>query len=271
MKKRFDFLTVVLALCAFSVASAVNAEDTITEILERGKLLVGLEEGYIPFEMRNKQGEIVGFDVDMMKTAAKAMGVEVEFVNTKWEGIIPALLAKKFDIIASGMTITQERNLKVNFSDPYMTVGQTVLVRESLAGQIKSYKDLDRSKYRVASKLGATGQQAIKRLISRARYVGFESEQEAVSEVISGRIDALIYDFPFNAIMATTRGKNRVVHLDKPFTFEPLGWAIRRGDADFLNWLNHFLRQVKNDGTYDRLHHKWFKNKKWRADIEALD
>ena len=178
MKKWFGFLAVVFAFFAFSMTSAVNAEDTIDEILERGTLLVGLEAGYMPFEMRDKQGEIVGFDVDMMKAAAEAMGVEVEFVETKWEDIIPALLDKKFDIIASGMTITQQRNLKVNFSDPYMTVGQTILLKANLAGQIKSYKDLDRSKYRIASKRGSTGEKAIRRLMPRARYVGFESEQK---------------------------------------------------------------------------------------------
>lgn len=178
MKKWFGFLAVVFAFFAFGMTSAVNAEDTIDEILERGTLLVGLEAGYMPFEMRDKQGEIVGFDVDMMKAAAEAMGVEVEFVETKWEDIIPALLDKKFDIIASGMTITQQRNLKVNFSDPYMTVGQTILLKANLAGQIKSYKDLDRSKYRIASKRGSTGEKAIRRLMPRARYVGFESEQK---------------------------------------------------------------------------------------------
>lgn len=258
----------VLLHAALFAGAAPAAEDVLSAVMKRGKLLVGLEAGYMPFEMKNKQGRMVGFDVDMMKAAAKAMGVKVEFVNTGWDGIIPALLTRKFDLIASGMTITQQRNLKVNFANPYVVVGQTVLLNKRLKGKVKSYRDLNKPKYRLTSKLGTTGEQAVKRLIPRAKYASFETEQEAALEVINGRADAFIYDLPLNAVMATTKGKGKVVHLDTPFTFEPLAWAIRRGDPDFLNWLNNFLRQAKHDGTYERIYAKWFKSSAWQKNIQ---
>lgn len=264
-------LTALLTMCALavllSVAPAV-AEDVLSEIQKRGKLLVGMEAGYLPFEMRDKQGRMVGFDVDLMTAAARAMEVDVEFVNTAWDGIIPALLTKKFDVIASGMTVTQGRNLRVNFADPYIVVGQTVLVRQGLAGSIKSYRQLNDPKYRVTSKLGTTGEQAVKRLLPRAKYSSFDTEQEAALEVINGRADAFVYDLPLNAIMATTKGKGKVMHLDEPFTYEPLAWAVRRDDPNFLNWLNNFLRQAKNDGTYEQIYAKWFKSDSWQKDIQ---
>ena len=253
---------------AATAAPEVAAEDTINAILKRGKLLVGLEAGYMPFEMRAKEGDIVGFDVDMTTAMAKAMGVEVEFVNTNWDGIIPALMTKKFDIIASGMTITQGRNLKINFANPYITVGQTILLAKKLEGKITSYKDLNNPKYTIASKLGTTGEQAVKRMIPRAKYLSYETEQEGSMEVISGKIDAFVYDLPFNAIMASSKGMGKIVHLDQPFTFEPLGWAIRKGDPDFLNWLNNFMFQVKNDGTYDMIYAKWFKDSSWQDKVQ---
>ncbi|MBU2513130.1 transporter substrate-binding domain-containing protein [bacterium] len=246
----------------------VAQEDAINTILKRGKLLVGLEAGYMPFEMRAKEGDIIGFDVDMTTAMAKAMGVEVEYVNTNWDGIIPALMTKKFDIIASGMTITQSRNLKINFANPYITVGQTILLNKKLKGQVTSYKQLNNPKYTVASKLGTTGEQAVKRMIPRAKYLSYETEQEGSMEVINGRIDAFVYDLPFNAIMASGKGKDQIIHLDDPFTFEPLGWAIRKGDADFLNWLNNFMYQVKNDGTYDQIYDKWFKDSSWLQKVQ---
>lgn len=262
-------VTLMALALAWSVfAASAAAEDVLSVIQQRGKLKVGLEAGYMPFEMTNKQGRMVGFDVDMMKAMAKAMNVKVEFVNTAWDGIIPALLTKKFDIIASGMTITQSRNLKVNFANPYIVVGQTILLRKGLGGKIKSYRALNNPKYRITSKLGTTGEQAVKRLIPRAKYASFETEQEAALEVINGRSDAFVYDHPFNAIMATTKGKGKVVHLDTPFTYEPLGWAVRRGDPDFLNWLNNFIRQARNDGTYDRIYAKWFKSSAWQKKIQ---
>lgn len=259
---------VISTLLVFSMSSTAAAEDVLQTIQKRGTLLVGLEAGYMPFEMRDKKGQIVGFDVDMTTAMAKAMGVKVEYVNTNWEGIIPALLTKKFDIIASGMTITQSRNLRVNFAQPYITVGQTILLNKKWAGKIKDYRQLNRGKYTVASKLGTTGEQAVKRMIPRAKYISYETEQEGTLEVINGRVDAFVYDLPFNAIMASSKAKGKVIHLDKPFTFEPLGWAIRRGDPDFLNWLNNFMYQVKNDGTYDRIYRKWFKSSEWLKEVQ---
>lgn len=259
---------VISVMLVFSMSSTATAEDVLQTIQKRGVLLVGMEAGYMPFEMRDKKGKIVGFDVDMTTAMAKAMGVKVKYVNTNWDGIIPALLTKKFDLIASGMTVTQSRNLRVNFANPYIKVGQTVLLNKKLAKKIKSYKKLNNKRYTIASKLGTTGEQAVKRLIPRAKYIAYETEQEGTLEVINGRIDAFIYDLPFNAIMASSKAKGRVIHLDAPFTFEPLGWAIRKGDPDFLNWLNNFLFQIKNDGTYDKIYAKWFKSSAWQKGVQ---
>ena len=248
MKQVKLLIACLLALCV--VLPGVAVADTLDDILERGTLRVGMEPGYMPFEMTNKKGEIIGFDVDMAKRIAKAMGVELELVSTAWDGIIPALITKKFDIIMSGMTLTQERNLKISFADPYIVIGQSILVDKKLAGEIKSYKDLNDKKYKVASKLGTTGEQAVKRVIPKATYISFETEQEGVMDLLNGKVDAFVYDLPFNAIAFAEKGQGKVVLLDDPFTYEPLAWAVNRGNADFLNWLNNFLVQVKNDGTY---------------------
>lgn len=253
---------------ADSAAQPDAKVGAIETILKRGVLKVGMEAGYMPFEMRNKKGDIVGFDVDMVKEIAKAMGVKLELVNTNWDGIIPALLTEKFDMIASGMTVTQSRNLKINFANPYIVVGQTVLLNKKWEGKITSYEQLNNPKFTVASKLGTTGEQATKRMIPAAKYLSFETEQEGSLEVINGKVDAFVYDLPFNAIMATTQGKGKLVHLDQAFTYEPLAWAVRKGDADFLNFLNNFLVQAKNDGRYDKIYAKWFKSSKWQEDLK---
>ncbi len=274
--KKITMLTVVamLAVCCgmLSIASADDIElakkSTIEEILQRGELLVGFEAGYLPFEMTNTKGDFMGFDVDIAKEMAKAMGVKFTPVNTAWDGIIPALLTKKFDIIISGMTVTQERNLKVNFADPYIVVGQTILLNKRHEGVVTSYKDLNDPKYTVASKLGTTGEQAIKRLLPKANYKSFESESEASMEVLNGNADASVYDLPFCAVFMAQQGKGNLIFLDQPFTYEPLAWAVRKGDPDFLNWLNNFLSQLKNDGRYDRIYDKWIKGTEWIQDLQ---
>ena len=263
--KRLSLLCAALVVLAMTVTAMAG---TLEDIQKRGKLRVGMEPGYMPFELQNQKGQIIGFDADMGAAMAKAMGVELELVSTAWDGIIPALLTGKFDVIMSGMTLTQERNMSINFAPPYVVIGQTILVKKDLAATIKTYKDLNDPKYTVGSKLGTTGEQATKRMIPKAKYISYETEQEAVLELVNSKIDAFIYDQPYNIVAASQKGQGKIVHLDTPFTFEPIAWGVRKGDADFLNWLENFLYQVKNDGTYERIYHKWFQDDAWMKEIQ---
>ncbi|MGD9024789.1 MAG: transporter substrate-binding domain-containing protein, partial [Desulfobacterales bacterium] len=255
MKKVLILSVVALFTIGFAFSTSVLGADielakksTIEKILKRGELRVGFESGYVPFEMTDKKGNFIGFDMDFARRMAKEMGVKFVPVNTEWDGIIPALMTDKFDIIMGGMTITQERNLKINFAEPYIVVGQTILLNKKHEGKVKSYKDLNDPKYILTSRLGTTGEQAIKKYIPKATYKSFQSEAEAGLEVINGKADALVYDLPYCGFLYGSQGQGKTVFLDEPFTFEPLAWAINKGDPDFLNWLNNFLRQTKGDG-----------------------
>lgn len=266
MKRVKIVLACLLALCV--ILPGVVSADTLDEIQDRGVLRVGMEPGYMPFEMTNQKGEIIGFDVDMAKGIAKAMGVKLELVNTAWDGIIPALLTKKYDMIMSGMTVTQERNLKVNFANPYIVIGQTILIRNGIADAVKSYKDLNNKKYTVGSKLGTTGEKATKRLIPNCTYTSFDTEAEGITDLVNGKIDAFVYDLPYMEIAYKQKSEGKLTYLNKPFTYEPLGWAIRRGNFDFLNWLNNYLAQVKSDGTYAKIYAKWIQSDAWLEQIQ---
>jgi len=271
MKKVF----VALFALAFLVVSApVFADDielakksTIETILKNGELRVGFESGYLPFEMTNTKGKYIGFDIDMGKALAKAMGVKYVAINTAWDGIIPALVTKKFDIIISGMTCTQERNLAINFTEPYIVIGQAILLNIKHKDTVKSYKDLNDPKFVITSKLGTTGEQAVKRMIPKATYKSFEVETEAAMEVIQGNADATVYDLPLIEIMQSTHGAGKTVAITEPFTFEPLAMAVRKGDPDFLNFLNNFLRQYKNDGRWEKAYAKWIQSNEWQKDL----
>ena len=269
---RKSMMTLAFMLLIISTVMASDFElakkSTLEEILKRGELRVGFEAGYMPFEMTDKKGNFVGFDIDVAKEMAKAMKVKFVPVNTAWDGIIPALITGKFDIIMSGMTITQERNMKINFADPYIVIGQTILLNRKHEKAVESYRDLNNSKYTVVSKLGTTGEQATKRMIPKCTYKSFETETEAAMEVVSGKADAYVYDLPNCVVFMAQQGAGKLVFLDQPFTFEPLAWGIRKGDPDFLNFLNHFLRQIKNDGRYDRIYRKWIKSTRWLKNIQ---
>lgn len=236
-------------------------KSTLNSVIQRGELRVATEPGYMPFEMKDKKGRIIGFDIDLAKAMAKAMGVKLKIVPTTFDGILAGLLTGKYDIVIAGMTITQKRNLKVNFSDSYLSVGQTLLAQKKYAG--KHWKDLDVKENTIVTKLGQTGEIVARRLFRKAKIRTFDTEAEAVQEVMNAKATAFVYDKPYNAILVSSKGKNLVTHLDNDLSYEPLGWAIRKGDPDFINWLNNFLNQTKKDGTYDKIYNKWFKSDKW--------
>ncbi|MCG4452373.1 transporter substrate-binding domain-containing protein [Pseudomonas sp. MMS21-TM103] len=264
MKKLFS----ALLLTATALSGLTAHAGAIDDAVKRGSLRVGMDPTYMPFEMTNKRGEIIGFEVDLLKAMAKSAGVKLEVVSTSYDGIIPALLTDKFDIIGSGMTLTQERNLRINFSDPFIVVGQTLLINKALEGKINSYKDLNDGQYRITSKIGTTGEMVAKKLIAKAQYHGFDNEQEALLDVVNGKADAFIYDAPYNAVAVNKAGAGKLVYLDQPFTYEPLAFGLKRGDYDSLNWINNYLHQAREDGTYARIHAKWFKSVAWLKDME---
>ena len=276
MKSLKKIVALVAASAVMSISSMADdinlwKKSTLNQILERGEMRVCMEPGYMPFEMKDKKGRIIGYDVDMAKRMTKDMGVKLKLLPTACDGIIAALVTGKCDIIMSGMTITQQRNLKINFADPYVVVGQTVMMKKSLAGKIKSAKDLDKPEYTVVTKLGVTGEVATRKFFKKAKIVTFETEADAASEVLNGKADAVVYDQPYNILFMSDKGKGKLIHLDTPLTYEPLGWAIRKGDPDFLNWLNNFLRQVKEDKVvdfYEKLNNKWLRDTAWLKRVQ---
>lgn len=276
----------ILASSAFGADMELPEDSTLAGILKRGKLRVGLEVGYMPFEMLDKRSglrqrtvrhgglrrggqqlNIIGFDIDMGREMAKELGVQFVPVDTLWPSIIPALNLGRFDMIMGGMSVTEERKLKVDFAAPFMTVGQTVLLNKKHQGKVTSYKDLNDPKFVVTSKPGTTGEEAVMKLIPECTYKPFGTETACATEVLNGSADAFVYDLPFNAVFMAMHGSEKLVFLDKPFTKEPVAWAIRKDDPDFLRWLNNFLEQIKADGRFEKLYDKWFRNTDWHRHV----
>jgi polar amino acid transport system substrate-binding protein len=267
---------------AWATDIELSKDSTLEGILRRGELRIGLEVGYMPFEMidkrsglrqkeirhggfrrRGRQLSLMGFDIDIGIEMAKALGVKPVFIDTLWPSIIPALKLGRFDIIFGGMSVTETRKTQVDFADPFMTVGQTVLLNAKHKNTVRSYKDLNDSKFIVISKPGTTGEEAAQRLISKATYETADTEIEGAMRVLKGTADAFVYDFPFNAVFNAMHPSDQLVFLEEPFTNEPIAWAIRKNDPDLLKFLNSFLEDIKKDGRFDKIYKKWFINTDW--------
>ena len=267
---------------AFAKDAELSKDSTLEGILKRGELRIGLEVGYMPFEMidkrsglrqkelrhgsfrhKTRQLSLIGFDIDMGIEMAKKLGVKPVFVDTFWPSIIPALNLGRFDVIFGGMSVTQARKTRVDFANPFMTVGQTILLNAKHKDTVKSYKDLNDAKFTIVSKPGTTGEEAVQGMIPKAKYETADTEIDGAMRVLEGKADAFVYDFPFNAVFNSMNPSEKIIFLDKPFTKEPIAWAIRKNDPGFMKFLNDFLAEIKADGRFDKMVDKWFKGSDW--------
>ncbi|MBD8270415.1 transporter substrate-binding domain-containing protein [Pseudomonas fluorescens] len=262
------YCSALLISVATLLHTGLLSAGAIDDAVRRGVLKVGTTPTYVPFEMTDKQGRIIGFEIDLLQAMSRALGVELELVAVPYTQLLSGLMANKFDLIGSGMTVTQERNLQLNFSDSFIVVGQSVLLNSRLAGRVSSIEDLDEAGYRIAVAEGTTGEAAAQRFLGAARLQRFTAPEDGVRQVVEGKADAFIYDAPYNLIAMTRPENSALLTLEQPFTFEPLAFGLKKGDYDSVNWINHFLNQVAQDGTYDQLHDKWFRDTAWLAEIE---
>ncbi|MEF3255008.1 MAG: transporter substrate-binding domain-containing protein [Deferribacterales bacterium] len=259
MKKRFIMLMLIFLLPIFAFsASEVN---TLDKILKSGKLRVGMSS-FVPWAMQTKKGEWVGFEIDVARRLAQDMGVKVEFVPTKWSGIIPALLTSKFDIIIGGMGITPERALKVDFSQPYDYSGMSMVANRSKITATK-LSDFNRSDVVIAVRLGSTAATVASQVFPKATIKMFDDEAQAIQELLNGRATAFVSSAPLPVFLAIEHKDKLYLPVKETFTKEPIGFAVRKGDQSFLNFLNSWITIVSSEGWLDKRKRYWFETKDW--------
>lgn len=261
------FMILTLALTWAAPAGVAHAGPVLDRILRAGDLRVGLDPSFPPLEATSKSGKVIGFDVDLAEEIARAMKVKLTLVEMPFQKLLPALGEGRLDMVISGVTITPERNLTVAFVGPYLLAGQTVLIPERLAGKVQSFEDLNATSYTVAAPRHTTAEAAVRSHLPQANLAAAEGEINALKLVLEGKADALVADLPFNAVMAFRHKDKGYVHLDSPFTFEPLGIAIPQGDPELANWLTNYLTILRGSGTLDRLGDRWFRDPGWMKSL----
>lgn len=246
---------------------ADKKESMIEQVQKRGVLRVGMST-FVPWAMKDKTGKFIGFEIDVAKRLAKDTGVNVEFVPTKWSGIIPALITGKFDIIIGGMGIIPSRNLKVNFSIPYDYTGMSIVANKTLAGGFNRLEDFNRSDVVIAARLGSTAVTAAKKYMPKAQLRLFDDESEAYQELVNGRVHAVVASAPTPAFQALKYPAKLFLPLDNTFTREPIGFAVKKGDFDSMNYLDNWIRYVEAEGFLKDRKHYWFRTKNWEKLIK---
>jgi polar amino acid transport system substrate-binding protein len=219
--------------------------------------VVGTDAAYAPFESQNEKGEIVGFDIDVVKAVAAKAGIEVKFVNTPWEGIFNALGQGDRDMVVSAVTITDERKQTMDFSTPYFDAVQLIAVKDG--SKVAKFDDL--KKLKVGVQTGTTGDEAVTKLLGKTSTAikRFESTPLALKELESGGVDAVVAD---NGVVihyvANNAGAKFKTVADTSFTAEQYGIALKKGNAELLAKVNQGLAGIKADGTYDKIFAQYF-------------
>lgn len=266
---RFLLLAVlVVTLAGIPGAKAADSQDSVVEqVIQRGVLRVGMST-FVPWAMKDKTGKLIGFEIDVATRLAGDMGVKVEFVPTKWSGIIPALLTGKFDVIIGGMGILPSRNLKVNFTDPYDFTGMSMVASKKMADGMTTIESFNKPGVIIAVRLGSTAVTATKKYLPNAEIRMFDDEAQAYQEVINGRVHAVVGSAPTPAFQAIKYPDKLFLPVEGTFTREPIGFAVRKGDVDTLNYFNNWIGYVAAEGWLKERKTYWFETKDWESQIQ---
>jgi polar amino acid transport system substrate-binding protein len=254
-------LVIVFPATGGELQQKLVKESTIEQITRRGTIRVGMDV-FVPWAMKDKKGELIGFEIDVAKQLAEDMGVKVEFVPTKWSGIIPALLAGKFDVIIGGMGVTPQRNMKINFTNPYYYSNQGVLanVEKSKGFALADFNSPD---VNLAARLGSNAALAAKKNFPKAKLRLFDDEPAAVQEVRNGRVHAMVASQPLPAHMAADT-PDLLVSYDEQLMKEPIAFGVRKGDFDTVNFFNNWIEMVKSKGWIEERYAYWFLSRNWK-------
>ncbi|RLK07583.1 transporter substrate-binding domain-containing protein [Ruegeria conchae] len=250
---------------AQSATQELSSESVIETIKQDGVIRIGLSL-FVPWSMRDKNGDLIGFELDVGRKLAEDMGVEVEFVPTAWDGIIPALVSGNFDVIISGMSVTAQRNLTINFTDPYAYSGLAILANKELtAGMAR--EDLNSSDVTFAARRGATPATVIAKAFPEANLLLFDEDGASTQEVLNGNAHATMASQP-TPNREAGRNPETLVVLEGEL-FDPRGEAfgMRKGDPDAMNFFNNWIAQNWRSGWLEERHNYWFATEEWADQV----
>jgi ABC-type amino acid transport/signal transduction systems, periplasmic component/domain len=245
--------TVIAAVGLVSLATPAFAQSALDQIKDAGALRIGTEGTYAPFTFHDASGELVGFDVEIGRAIAEHIGVEAQFVEGPWDGLIAGIDANRYDVVINQVGINEERQAKYDFSEPYIASKAALIVREDNA-DITTFEDLEgkRSAQTLTSNFGKLAESY------GAELVPTEGFDQSIALVLQGRADATINDslsfFDFKTQQPDAQVKVVATAADADFS----GVLLAKGKPELLAAINEALAAIKADGTYAEISQKYF-------------
>lgn len=251
----------IVATALVTVAGPGAARE-LQEVLNTGTLRVGITL-YAPWAMRNDR-ELVGFEVDVARQLAADLGVKAELLPYDVERLIPALESNEIDVIAAGLTITPERALHVNFSAPYAESGMTLATHSQSTAQVSDITALDSEEITIAAVEGSVAVELARRLWPRAKISVVDSVDTATEALLTGKVHGYVEDEPVPTFLALANPDVIDVPTVRPLLASRAGFAVNKGDPDFLAFLNAWIEAREADTWLPTTHAYWFKSLRWQ-------
>jgi polar amino acid transport system substrate-binding protein len=261
------FLALLLFLggCAQtnSNTAKASASPVIDRIIQQGELVVGMAGNMPPLNMTTKEGELIGYEVDLARAMAKAMGVRAKLEVIPFAELLPALQSGKIDLILSNMTITPGRNLKVAFVGPYFTSGKAFMTKIKTIATAEEPQDIDAKKTKLVALKGSTSQAFVQEAIPDATLVTAKDYDEAVKMVLEDKVHAMVADYPICVVSVFRYPNQGLLSVVTTLTYEPIGVGVPAGDPLLVNWVENFMGIAEETGLLEELKRKWLLQADW--------
>lgn len=263
--KNWKWLCVVAAAVFVIGLTGAAKAGTLEDIAQRGELRVACQTQGPPFSFVDKKGDRTGSSIELCKLMAAEMGVKVNFLNYDWDGLIPALLSKKADILAADMTPTLKRAMKIAFSTPFMYTGSVVFTKAD--SPFKTIEDCKKPGMKVAVLLGATGETDAKNAFPQAELKSYKGGGPLlIDAVLKGHADIGVNDGSAVTGGLASFPPNSIRILPGMLSKSPLSFAVRYDSTDLLEWINLFFLHISLDGRLDQNINYWVNTLDWKKD-----
>ncbi len=263
--KFFKILFLLILSLTFSSA-ATAAGNLLDSIQKAGEIRVGVSI-MPPWVMADKSGKLIGFEIDIANQLAKDLGVKAVFKQYQWKQMIPALQKGEIDIIASGLSITPQRALKINYSMPYASSGYSLVTNLSLTKDFNSIKDLNNEKVYITAVKGTVSASLASKVFPKAKLDIRKTERDASAAVINGVVHAFVAPSPIPEFISLKHSDAVDLPLKNPLLTTKEAFAVNKGDQEILNFLNAWIIAHEADEWIESVHEYWFNSLKWQRQV----
>jgi cyclohexadienyl dehydratase len=254
------FIPAMFVVAGLAVAGSVAAQERsrLDEVIRSGKLRVCTPGDYKPFSLAKPDGSYEGLDIDLMQSAAKALGVQLEFVKTAWPKLMDDFV-EKCDIAVGGISVSTDRAKRAGFSSAYMVNGKAPITRCENVARFQTVADINKPGVTVITNPGGSNERFVRANLAQPKIFVYDDNVTIFDEILKGHADVMISESVETMVQQKARPGLCAVNPERPLQYGEMGYLLPRGDVAMKDWIDTWLHLSKASGEFDRTLEKWLK------------